>query len=118
MYRPLQFHKRSQLFIRTHNETLSVARCASAIQIVRPLESIAETQPQLQPALLRLSAIISQFFIRFRAIALMIISVGLNCGFEFEKGRQLLICMHNKASGVLALCGHNPFKKRVASPPV
>jgi hypothetical protein len=29
-------------------------RCASAIQIVRPLESIAETQPQLQPALLRL----------------------------------------------------------------
>ena len=25
-------------------------RCASTIQIVRPLESIAETQPQLQPA--------------------------------------------------------------------
>jgi len=35
-------------------------RCASAIQIVRPLESIAETQPQLQPALLRFSAMISQ----------------------------------------------------------
>ena len=33
---------------------------ASAIQIVRPLESTAETQPQLQPALLRLSAMISQ----------------------------------------------------------
>jgi hypothetical protein len=33
-------------------------RCASAIQIVRPQESTAETQPQLQPALLRLSAII------------------------------------------------------------
>jgi hypothetical protein len=65
---------------------------------VRPLESMAETQPQLQPALQRLSAITSQFFIRFRAIALMIMSVGLNCGFEFEKGRQLLICMHNKAS--------------------
>jgi hypothetical protein len=31
------------------------SRCASAIQIVRPLESIAETQPQLQLALLRLS---------------------------------------------------------------
>jgi len=30
-------------------------RCASAIQIVCPLESIAETQLQLQPALLRLS---------------------------------------------------------------
>jgi len=37
-------------------------RCASAIQIVRPLESIAETHPQLQPALLRLSAMISQYF--------------------------------------------------------
>jgi len=36
------------------------SRCASAIQIVRPLESIAETQPRLQPALLRLSATISQ----------------------------------------------------------
>src|SRR5947208_6457928 len=29
-------------------------RCASAIQIVRPLESIAKTQPQLQPALLQI----------------------------------------------------------------
>jgi hypothetical protein len=29
----------------------------------RPLESIAETQPQLQPVLLRLSAMISQYFI-------------------------------------------------------
>jgi hypothetical protein len=39
-------------------------RWVSAIQIVRPLESIAKTQHQLQPALLRLSAITSQFFIR------------------------------------------------------
>src|SRR6266545_482847 len=31
------------------------SRCASVIQIVRPLESTAETQPQLQPALNRLS---------------------------------------------------------------
>ena len=30
----------------------------------RPLESIAETQPQLQPALLSLSAMISQYFIQ------------------------------------------------------
>jgi transcriptional regulator with XRE-family HTH domain len=37
-------------------------RCASAIQIVRPLASTAETQPQLQPVLLRLSAMISQYF--------------------------------------------------------
>src|SRR4029077_1867143 len=35
-------------------------RCASTIQMVRPLESMAETQPKLQPALLRLSAMISQ----------------------------------------------------------
>jgi len=34
------------------------------MQIVRPLESIAETQPQLQAALLRLSAMISQDFTR------------------------------------------------------
>ena len=30
--------------------------------MVRPLESIAETRPQLKPALLRLSAMISQYF--------------------------------------------------------
>jgi hypothetical protein len=38
------------------------SRCASAIQIVRPLQSIAEMQPQLQPALLRMSAMIFQYF--------------------------------------------------------
>ena len=32
-------------------------QCASAIQIVRALESTVETQPQLQPASLRLSGI-------------------------------------------------------------
>src|SRR5262249_46206844 len=37
--------ERLQLFIGTHNEPLSVVRCASAIQIVRPLESMAETHP-------------------------------------------------------------------------
>src|SRR5439155_26114393 len=36
-------------------------RCASAIQIVRLSESTAETQPQVKPALLRLSAIISPY---------------------------------------------------------
>ena len=35
------------------------SRCGSAIQIVRPSQPSAETQPQLQPALLRLSAMIS-----------------------------------------------------------
>src|SRR5260370_25893087 len=38
-------------------------RCASATKIVRPLESTAGRQPQLQPALLRLSAIISQYVV-------------------------------------------------------
>ena len=28
---------------------------------------------------------VSQYFIRFRAIALMIMPVGFNCGFEFKK---------------------------------
>jgi hypothetical protein len=51
-----EFQKRSQLFICAHNETLSfVAVCASAIQIIRPLEPIAETDaitptaPRLAP---------------------------------------------------------------------
>ena len=40
-----------------------LSRCASATKIVCPLESTVKTQPQLQPALLRLSAMISQNFI-------------------------------------------------------
>src|SRR5215510_2388618 len=40
------------------------SRCASAIQVVRPSESKADTIPQLHPALLRLSAMVSQYFIR------------------------------------------------------
>src|SRR5216117_3858124 len=46
----------------TATKRLPSSRCASAIQIVRPLESIAEAQPQLHPALLRLSAMVSQYF--------------------------------------------------------
>jgi hypothetical protein len=58
-----QYDERSQLFIRSHNEPLSVA----AMRVCNPdcsppLESIAETQPQLQPAFLRLSAMISYDF--------------------------------------------------------
>jgi len=56
--RPFQFQKGRQLFIGSHNETFSVVAMASAIQIVRRLESMADTQPQ--PALLRLSVMISQ----------------------------------------------------------
>jgi hypothetical protein len=39
-------------------------RCASATKIVRPRESTVATQPQLQPALLRLSPMISQYSTR------------------------------------------------------
>jgi len=45
-------------FVRVHNETLTVAATGVSNPIVRPLESIAQTQHQLQPALLRLSAMI------------------------------------------------------------
>jgi hypothetical protein len=55
-----QFHKRSQLFIRTHNETLSVIAMSVSNKDHSPLQSTADTQPELQPALLRLSAMISQ----------------------------------------------------------
>jgi hypothetical protein len=55
--------KRSQLFIRTRNKTLSVAAmCVSNPDRSARLESIAEMHPQLHPALLRLSAIVSQYF--------------------------------------------------------
>jgi hypothetical protein len=37
------------------------SRCASTTQIVPPSTSKAETQPRLQPALLSLSAMISQY---------------------------------------------------------
>ena len=57
--RPLQFNKRSQLFVGAHNETLSVAAMCVCNPNRSPVESIAETQPKLQPALLRLSAMIS-----------------------------------------------------------
>jgi hypothetical protein len=43
------------------------SRCASAIQIVRPAESTTDTQPQLQPALLRLLATSSQYFTNLSA---------------------------------------------------
>ena len=56
--------ERSQLIVSSRDEPRSVAAMCVAIQIVRPLESIAETQPQLQPASLRLSAMISQYFTR------------------------------------------------------
>src|SRR5260370_36188565 len=53
-HRRFQFHKRRQLFIARTTKRFPSLRCASAIQIVRPSESMADTQSQLQPTLLRL----------------------------------------------------------------
>jgi len=47
-------HKSRQLFIRTQNETLSVVAMCVSNPDRSPAESRAGTQPQLQPALLRL----------------------------------------------------------------
>jgi len=48
---PLKLKKRRQLFVSVHNEALTVAAMCVCNSEVRPLESIAETQPQLHPAL-------------------------------------------------------------------
>ena len=56
-----EFPKRSQLLIGVHNETLSVV----AVRVNNPDRTplrINDTQPQLQPAWLRLSAMIFQYF--------------------------------------------------------
>jgi hypothetical protein len=48
--RRFEFKKRRQLFIRPHKETLSVAAMRVGNPERWPLESIAETWPQLHPA--------------------------------------------------------------------
>jgi hypothetical protein len=60
--RPFQFQKRGQLFVGAQDEPPTVAAMCVSNEIVRPLESTPETQPQLHPALLSLSAMISQDF--------------------------------------------------------
>jgi len=61
--RSFQFQKRSQLLIGAHNEALAVV----AMRVNNPdrsrSKSRAETEPQLPPAFLRLSAITSQSLI-------------------------------------------------------
>jgi hypothetical protein len=57
-------NKHSQLFIRTHNEPLPVSAMRVSTPDRSPVESIAAPQPQLPPALLRLSAMSSQDFTR------------------------------------------------------
>ena len=50
---PIPVPETRSVFPPRAERTFPLPRCASAIQIVRPLEAIAETQPQLHPALLR-----------------------------------------------------------------
>ena len=60
---PLRIAETRSAFICSHNVVLAViAVCASAIQIVRLWVSTPDTQRQLHPALLRLSAMISPSF--------------------------------------------------------
>jgi len=54
-----EFEKRRQLFIHTHNEALTVVTMRVNNPDRSSSESTAEAQPQLPPALLRLSPIIS-----------------------------------------------------------
>src|SRR5204862_7056288 len=63
---------------------------ASAIQMVCPSQSNADTQPQLQPALLRLSAIISQCFILCRAWILSVDSLVELLFFQRGRGDEFL----------------------------
>src|SRR4051812_16169698 len=63
--RGFQFQKRCQVFIRVHNETFSLPTCVCNPDRC-PAESLAATYPQLNPALLRLSAMLSQYFMRYR----------------------------------------------------
>jgi hypothetical protein len=63
MYRPFQFHKRSQLFIGSDNETVSVAAMRANNPDGSPF-GIDGSDPAQAPALQSLSAMISQYFIR------------------------------------------------------
>jgi hypothetical protein len=60
--RRFEFHKRSQFFIGTHNQTLSVAAMRIGNEDCSSFAIYSCNTAQLQPALLRLSAIISQYF--------------------------------------------------------
>jgi hypothetical protein len=59
-----EFQKRSQQLICMHNETLSVAAMCVSNEDRSPFTIHGCTQPQVQPAFLRLSAIFSQGLMR------------------------------------------------------
>jgi len=60
-----KFHKCSQLFIRVHNEALTVAAMRVTNEDRSPAGIHSLYTAQLQPVLLRLSAMISQYFTRW-----------------------------------------------------
>ena len=59
-----EFQKRSQLIIRAYDETFSVVAMRVCNPNRSPVGINCWIQPQLQPAFLTLSAMISQYFIR------------------------------------------------------
>jgi hypothetical protein len=63
--RRFKFNKSSQLFIRMHNETLSIVAMRACNKDRSPVGIHCCDTAQLLPALLRLSAMISQYRTRF-----------------------------------------------------
>ena len=82
VYRPLQFQKCSHNFIGANDEAPSVVAVRVRNKDCLPLGLIVATQPQLQPALLRFSAIASQ------------LSHGGFCAFYDETGNVIETHQH------------------------
>jgi len=80
------------------------SRCASAIQIVHPLQSTVATQPHVHPDAVRLSAMISQYFITLWAR-----SEG-----DFKRGFEPAVAIHHKLDFLhLSLLGGLIFKSGI-----
>jgi hypothetical protein len=82
-----RFNKRAELFVGMHNKAPSVAAVRICDKDRCPLELIVETQPQLQPALLSLSAMISHYFTN--PTSLVGVLNRLRCRFT-----QFKLCVH------------------------
>src|SRR5205814_10083231 len=84
------FQKRSQLLIGTHNETLSVAAVCVNNPDCSRLTINGRNAAPIHPALLRLSAIISQYF---KPLPLVVVLSHLRRGFV-----QLKLCVYSLQS--------------------
>ena len=62
--KPFELQKRSQLFLRMHKVTLSVVAMRQRSRLFAPPNQSLIRSPNSNPLLLRLSAMISQYFIR------------------------------------------------------